>query len=179
MELHAVDVARFIGHRHDRHAAGPRGDAEARRHGADAVAVAHPDVESWRRAGVVLEAIQQGAGGNDFGFGMTKLALKVRLGATTQLRGQRLHAVADAKDWHAEVEGFLRRLGRVVNGGRLRPAGKDDALGRIGRDLRRIMIPGPDLAVDADLSDTSGNQLRVLRAEVEDQDLVAMDVGHA
>src|SRR5690606_20593250 len=40
------------------------------------------------------------------------------------------------------------------------------------------MVPGPDLAVHADLADASGDQLGVLRAEVEDEDLVGMDVGH-
>ncbi len=40
------------------------------------------------------------------------------------------------------------------------------------------MVPGPDFAVDADLADTPRNQLGVLRAEVEDEDLVAMDIGH-
>ena len=46
------------------------------------------------------------------------------------------------------------------------------------RDLGRIVVPRPDLAVHADLADAAGDQLRVLRAEVEDQDLVAVDVRH-
>src|SRR5690606_20698311 len=41
-----------------------------------------------------------------------------------------------------------------------------------------VMVPGPDLAVHADLADAAGDQLGVLRAEVEDEDLVGMDVGH-
>src|SRR5690606_8875527 len=42
----------------------------------------------------------------------------------------------------------------------------------------RVVVPGPDLAVHADLADAARDQLGVLRAEVEDQDLVGMDVGH-
>src|SRR5689334_24582813 len=38
------------------------------------------------------------------------------------------------------------------------------------------MIPGPDLAVDANLAHAPRNELRVLRAEVEYQDLVGVDV---
>ncbi|MGN6321582.1 MAG: hypothetical protein ACTHNE_07635, partial [Dyella sp.] len=36
----------------------------------------------------------------------------------------------------------------------------------------------PDLAVDADLADAACDELRVLRAEIEDEDFVAVDVGH-
>src|SRR5690606_40152494 len=176
MELHAVDVARLVGHRHDRHAAGARGDAETRRNLTDAVAVAHPDIEPRWRTGVILEAIQQRAGGNHLGFGMAELALKIRFGATTQLRCQRLHAVADAENRYAEVEGFLWGFRRIGCRRRLRTARENDALWRVSRDFRGIVIPGPYLAIDADLADAPGDQLRVLRAEVEDQDLVAMDV---
>jgi hypothetical protein len=38
------------------------------------------------------------------------------------------------------------------------------------------VVPGPDLAVDAELADAPRDQLRVLRAEIEDEDLVAVDV---
>jgi hypothetical protein len=34
------------------------------------------------------------------------------------------------------------------------------------------VVPGPDLAVHADLADAARDQLGVLRAEIEDQDLV-------
>ena len=40
-------------------------------------------------------------------------------------------------------------------------------------------VPGQDLAVDADLAHAPRDQLRVLRAEVEDQDPVGMDVGRS
>src|SRR5690606_37608826 len=43
----------------------------------------------------------------------------------------------------------------------------------------RIVVPGPDFAVEPEFADAARDQLRVLRAEVEDQDLVAVDVGHA
>src|SRR5690606_28132229 len=37
-------------------------------------------------------------------------------------------------------------------------------------------VPGPDLAVHADLADAAGDQLRVLGAEVQDEDAVLVDV---
>src|SRR5690606_23049504 len=78
----------------------------------------------------------------------------------------------------ARIEHLLRRPRRTLDRGRLRAAGQDDPLRREGRDLGWVVVPGPDLAVDADLADAAGDQLGVLRAEVEDEDLVAMDVGH-
>ena len=46
-----------------------------------------------------------------------------------------------------------------------------------GRDRLVAAVPGQDLAVDADLAHAPRDQLRVLRAEVEDQDPVGVDVG--
>jgi hypothetical protein len=40
------------------------------------------------------------------------------------------------------------------------------------------VVPGPDFAVHADLADAAGDELGVLRAEIEDEDLVVVDVGH-
>src|SRR6185295_3995691 len=76
------------------------------------------------------------------------------------------------------IERRLRRARRIGFGRRLRTTGQDDALGREPRDLGRIVVPGPDFAVHAELADAAGDQLRVLRAEIEDQDLVVVDVGH-
>src|SRR5690606_16072006 len=99
-------------------------------------------------------------------------------GGAAQLHRHGLHAVADAQDRQARIEHLLRRPRRTLDRGRLRAAGQDDPLRREGRDLGWVVVPGPDLAVDADLADAAGDQLGVLRAEVEDEDLVAMDVGH-
>src|SRR5690606_26592007 len=111
-------------------------------------------------------------------LGMAGLALVRGLGRAAQLHRHGLHAIADAEYWQARIEHFLRRARRTPDRGRLRATGQGDALGRERGDLGRVVVPGPDLAVDADLADAAGDQLGVLRAEVEDEDLVAMDVGH-
>src|SRR3546814_1336819 len=86
-------------------------------------------------------------------------------------------------DWSSDVcssdlvEHLLRRGGRTLHRGRLRTAGQDDALWRERRDLVRVVVPGPDFAVDAQLADATRDQLRVLRAEVEDEDFVGMEPG--
>src|SRR3546814_15234045 len=84
-------------------------------------------------------------------------------------------------DWSSDVcssdlvEHLLRRGGRTLHRGRLRTAGQDDALWRERRDLVRVVVPGPDFAVDAQLADGTRDQLRVLRAAVADEDLVGVE----
>src|SRR5690606_25374659 len=89
-----------------------------------------------------------------------------------------LQPVADAQQRQAAVEYFLRRSGCVRQGGALRATGQDDALGAECGDLGRIVVPGPDFAVHAELADAARDQLRVLGAEIEDEDLVVVDIGH-
>ena len=57
-----------------------------------------------------------------------------------------------------------------VDGGR--PSGKDDAARRELADEPVGDVVGMELAVDVLLADPARDQLRVLRAEVEDQDAV-------
>ncbi len=49
--------------------------------------------------------------------------------------------------------------------------------GANARTSRIADVPGMDLAVDAQLAHAPRDQLGVLRAEVEDQDAVGVDVG--
>ena len=178
VELHAVPALVLVGHRRDRDAVGGGGDREARRHLGHVVAMAHPHVEA-AGAGVVGQPGEQCVRRDDVHLRMAELALVGGFGGTAELRGEGLHAIADAEDRQAAVEHLLRRGGRTGQRGRLGAARQDDALGAERGDLGRVVVPGPDLAVHADLADAARDQLRVLRAEVEDQDLVGMDVGHA
>jgi hypothetical protein len=60
-----------------------------------------------------------------------------------------------------------------------RSAGEDDSLGGIFPDPGEGNIVGMDLAIDALLPDTAGNQLRHLGAEIENQNLFAVNIfGH-
>ena len=113
MELHAVPAPFVVRHRRDRNARGTRGDDEARRRGRDVVAVAHPHVERLRRR-MVAEALQQAVVGDDVDARMAELARIRGLGAATELRGQGLHAVADAEERQFRFENGLRaRAARV------------------------------------------------------------------
>jgi hypothetical protein len=50
--------------------------------------------------------------------------------------------------------------------------------GRELADLRLGHIPGADLAVDADFADPAGDELRVLGAEIQNQNPAGMNIGH-
>ena len=176
MELHAVPALGLKGERGHRHALGAGGDGELRRRGADVVAVAHPHVETRRRAGMVRQTFEQTVLRDDRDFGVAVFARVGGFGLAAQLLGHRLHAVADAQQRQAAVEHVLRRARRAVFSGRFGAARQDDALGRERGDLGRIMVPGPDFAVDAQLADAAGDQLCVLRAEIEDEDFVAVEI---
>ena len=141
------------------------------------IAMAHPHIDA-RLALMVAQATQQRIVRDQLHLGMAELACVGGFGRAAQLRGQGLHAVADAQDRQATVEHLLRRFGGAVLRGGLRTARQDDALGAELRDLLRVVVPRPDFAVDADLADAASDQLRVLRAEIEDEDLVGVDVRH-
>ena len=89
-----------------------------------------------------------------------------------------LEAVADAQDRHAGVEEPGRRGRRAVGVDRRGAAGQDDRLGPLGQHLRDRHRRRDDLGVDVALAHPAGDQLRVLRAEVDDENGVKA-TGHA
>src|SRR5262249_2206673 len=66
---------------------------------------------------------------------------------------------------------------RIDSCDRLGAAGENHAARGERTHLRVTDVPGVDLAVDAELAHASGDELRVLRAEIEDQDAMRMNVG--
>ena len=83
-----------------------------------------------------------------------------------------LHAVADPEHRNPELEDGVGGLGRrvIVHGGR--PPREDDAARGKAADEILVDVEGMQLAVDLRLPDAARDQLRVLRAEVENEDLV-------
>ena len=136
--------------------------AEAARH---LVAVAHPHVDLPRHAGEQPVRLDDAATRPAVLAGRRPLDL-----AAEGLAGQ-VQPVADAQHGHAEAEDFrvaLRRA-RLVDAGR--PAGENDPhRGQLADPRGRDVVPD-DLAVDVLLADPPGDQLRVLRAEIQHQDL--------
>src|SRR5690606_42129952 len=113
---------------------GARLDPNDRWRRCDMVASAHPDVQ-LRLAAMVAQDTEQSVMRDQFDCCMTELTRVGGLGAAAQLRGKRLHAVADAQDRQPAVEHLLRRTWRACSGRRLGAAGQDDALRAECRDL--------------------------------------------
>jgi hypothetical protein len=125
----------------------------------------------------VLDAVQQPRVPVGADLGVAELLDLARLHDAAELHRHGLHAVADAEHRHAERPDHIGRPRGSSLGDRLRPAGQDDSLGSKGTQRGGVHVPGVDLAVDAELAHAPGDQLRVLRAEVEDQDAVGVDIG--
>ena len=140
--------------------------AEAGRDAFEPVAVAHPDLL------LVLDLGQQARPVEDAQGGEAVLALLRRDDLAAEEVGHELDAVADAEDGHAELEDALVRVGRALAVDALRPAGEDEGrrLRLADRGERRRVRQ--DLGVDAELADLPGDELGVLRPEIEDEDFL-------
>ena len=141
-----------------------RGEALGRR--VDGVAVGHP-------AGLLRREVpEEHAGLVD---GELRAPVLPHLGAfdlAAEVEREQLHAVTDAEHRDAELEQLaveLRRVGRVHRRG---TAGEDQALRLAPRDLGRADVVREQLGEDPELAHAAGDQLRVLAAVVEDDDLV-------
>ena len=89
--------------------------------------------------------------------------------ATERVTGQ-LHAVANAKHGDAQAEQLRIASGRAFFVNAHRTARQDDPLGsQLGEPVRSDIVT-EDLAVDVLVSYASGDQLGVLRSEVENND---------
>ena len=164
VELHAVDGALEILEGGHRHRVGAGRDLEARRGGDDGVGVGHPHLllqgqlaEQGRRRGDLERraAVLAGVGAGDL---------------AAELLGHQLGAVADAEDGNAAPVDGLVDGGRPFDMHRLGTAAEDDPLGSAGEHVGDRHVAGDDLRVHVRLAHAPGDQLRVLGAEVDDED---------
>jgi hypothetical protein len=136
----------------------------------DQVAVAHPDrqfpIQAFGKFIVGRQATSRG----------TELPFATLSDSSAQRLADQLHTVADPQDRKAQFQDFrvaARRRGLVDA---LRPAGKDDPPGTMLEDLLRSDVVSNYLAKYVPFADSAGNQLRVLRTEIEHHDTVSTDV---
>ena len=158
----------------DRQAAMPdRGDRAGRRLGQrhkqpgrvlDLIAMTHPHDGFFRARSANSPALC-----SDLALGPAKLPAAARRHLAAEQMAHQLHAVTDAEDGNAELKD-----GRVDGRGVFfvdagRAAGEDDAGGlQFAHALGRDVVPD-DLAEDVLLAHPAGDQLTVLRAEIEDE----------
>ena len=164
MPLHAVQAALVAAERGDRGGRRRGEHVEALRGLRDLVAVAHPHVLLGG-----LAAEQHAAVARERGIRRPVLAQSGVGDLAAERLRHHLEAVADAERRHAEVEDARveRRGALLVH--RRRAAREDDAHRVLRRDLGGGCRVRDDLAVDARLAHAARDQLRVLRAEVDDE----------
>ena len=110
-------------------------------------------------------------------FGMAVFAAPSRSDFAAEAMGNVLQAVADSEDGgaereHAGVGG--RRVGVIDGAG---AAGEDDSEGMVCLDFGEGHSARQDHAEDLGLADAAGDELGVLRSEVEDDDGLVDELG--
>ena len=170
VELDGEEPARVVRHRRDRAVLGGAQIDEASRRLHHRVPVAHPHRDPAIPLG--HDALEQPLGGEEPELGGTVLApLRGHHVAPEQI-AHGLHAVADAEQRDARLEEpLVRQRGLVVVDARW-AAREHDALVAGREHVFDRLGARQDFRVDTQLSDPAGDELGVLRTEVEDRDPV-------
>lgn len=130
----------------------------------DLVAVTHPHV-----LGIRLTAEQHAAVAGERSIRRAVLT-KTRVGhLAAESPRHHLEAVADAERRDAEIEDATIERGRTLLIDRRWTAGEDERDGVLRADLGGGGRVRHDLAVHARLADATGDELRILGAEVDDE----------
>ena len=166
MKLQAVDRQSAMLDRGDRASAGLGQRHEIAGDGRHLIAVAHPDF------GFVGDPVEQIGVRHDPHMGPAIFAGRSAFDLPAQRLADQLHAVADAQHGNAQLENrrIAMRSAGFVNArraARKNQAARGQLLHAGGRDV----VPH-DFAIDALLAHPPGDQLGVLRAEIEDQHLL-------
>ncbi len=167
--LHAVQPALVVGECGDRSVLRGGEHLEPLRRKRDRVAVAHPG-GLFRRLAVEEGALAVGRSARDAHGGRAVLAAPGLGDLAAEGGGHDLEAVADAEHRHAELEDALVELRCAVVVDARRASGEHDARRVLGGHLGRRHCVRHDLGVDVRLANAAGDQLCVLRAEVDDED---------
>ena len=168
VELDAVEAALGRLEGGDRRAGACREGIEALGRLHHGVAVAHPALLLFGKVAKELAAVA--------GEGQRRAAELAGLGAfdlAAELERHRLHAVTDAEHRDAELEQLGPHARRALGVDRRGAAREDERARRAVADALERDVRRQELGEDAALADPPGDQLRVLPAVVEDEDLLA------
>ena len=140
------------------------GEMEARRESLGAVAVGHPGGHGGGEFG------EKGIGFEQIYFGVAIFAFIGGADSSAEVMDDVLESIADAEDGEAESEdGGIGRWGvGVVD--RAGASGENDSDGMVRLDFVDGGGAGKDDGEDVLFADAAGDELGVLRAEVEDDD---------
>ena len=168
VELHGPDTPFFVGDA--RQCIGADGGSmESRRQLESLVAVAHPYSEIRGQAG------EERSGGVFHGnFGVAVFALGGGAHLATEVMHDELKAVTDAENGNTAFEQARVGGGRVGIVDRAGAAGEDKADGLVSLDFAERYGTGEDNGEDILLADAAGDELGILRPEIEDDDCLGV-----
>ena len=168
MELHGPDAALLVGDagkgiRRDGSAVKARGQFEG------LVPVAHPDRKSGRQA-----CEQGGRAVFDGHFGVAVLALGRGAHLAAHVVHDEMKSIADAQHGHAKFQqlGIGGRGVRIVD--RRRSAGQNDAERLQGLNFSKGNRAGQHDGEDVQFANAPRNQLRILRAKIENNNCLGV-----
>ena len=167
MVLHAVEAPLLIRDGHVGAVVRVGHQGKALRHLLHIIPVAHPGDAPLGKA------VEELAGRVIVGLRLAVLAGRVLLRGghpPSQGMGHELTAVADPQYRHPQRKDAWVHLGRLFLIDRVRAAGKNEADGPLCLELFQRRGVGLYLAVHAALTDTAGNELIVLAAEIQYDD---------
>ena len=169
MELRGVEFALVVGDHGDRRVGRGAGGDKALRQLGDAVAVAHPHRIFLAD---LPDAVGERGRRRHFDLGAAEFAVMAALDLAAELRRHGLLAVADAEHRHAGLIDRQRRQRRVLVEHRSGAAGQDHAFRPHLPECALGLLERHDLAIDLLFAHAPRNELRDLRAEVDDENLV-------
>ena len=130
-------------------------------------------------AGPALRRRRRTRRSSDRDRGVAELALRRGRDAPAERVRHQLHAVADAEHRAAHVEQRRIAAGRARIGHALRSTRQDDAGRRARPNLVRRRVRRPDLGIHRQLAKAPGDQLCVLRSEIQNDDRLMAHEGPA
>ena len=143
------------------------------------IAMGHPDLfprVAGQTDAVLVRSLEPAVEQGDAPrFGRHVCASELRRAvAALHAPAKRLHhhllTIADAEDRHAKIEYGCGRTGGAFVDHARRTAGKDHRLrSEFLQEIFRHLLERVDFAIDAKLSQTAGDELRHLAAEVDDE----------
>ena len=141
----------------------------------------HPDIEQAvaLRVLAILDVAEQRGVPVRADLRIPELAHLAGCNRAPELRRHRVHPVTDAQYRDTQRPHDVRRSRRLAFGNALGTARQNDPLRGERANFSDVDIEGLDLAIDMRLAQAARDQLRVLGAEIEDQDLRVRGCGHA
>ena len=171
MELQTIKLAAVINKSRVRRIVRRANGYEIRRRSNDRVAVAHP------HARLFIDILKKRISAQNIQLGKAILAVRRRLHFSAEQVREQLLAIAQTENRNAEIENFRINRGRVLIINRIWPAGKHDAARVQAVHFRKRRERGFDFGINAQLAQTPRDELRVLRAEVENENEVVRSHG--